>query len=270
MLEIQPPLRTVICYVPFQDSEDVFVRTGASGDGNCFFHSLLRAIDGDYKNDSYETQLSKVENIRNFIAEHITQDIYTSLGNGEHRRLLFFASFRRYLEHPFRGEAFENIALKLTNLEKAFEEACSSSTQKNFYHTFWSKVQAQIREQVKEITALERISKKIETWCRNTFLQAYNQAFQKFVESIRAMNTDVEAVHMECIAKVLEKNFIFLREVDGVVQPYQEITSLDYPTLVFLWIQDCHYEIIGRYEKNKSVTRLFDNNDVWIKKIQQK
>ena len=59
-------------------------RIGSIADGSCFFHSILTAINKNYRNiKNLEERSSKVEEVRNVISKKITLNTWENLQNGE-------------------------------------------------------------------------------------------------------------------------------------------------------------------------------------------
>jgi hypothetical protein len=77
----------------------------------------------------------------------------------------------------------------------------------------------------------------------------------------------VDALQMECIARYTGYNFVFIREQEGDTYPgLSHVVSFD-PSrqcLLFLWIGENHFEIIGDLEKKNIINRVFSSDDPLI------
>ena len=59
-------------------------RIGSIADGSCFFHSILTAINKNYRSiNSRSDRIKKVTEVRNAIARKITRTSWEKLQNGE-------------------------------------------------------------------------------------------------------------------------------------------------------------------------------------------
>lgn len=239
MLSMIEPDKTFIFQPHLKCSADL-VRTGVIGDGNCFFHAFLRASRSGYKRASMEEKLAMVKEVREKIAATITRPTFQA--HGELMRMLFFTELNRLLSE---FALHTDTTLTVKEYEKIVHTSIQSD---NFYYTFCTLVQEQTGQDRSVIFT-------------EMFTKAHDQAYESFVSSIRTMGSLVESVHLPFITQALHKNFLF---IDGTtLEPYPASTIYDpsLKSIVMLWVDEAHYEIVGKLLPESIIQRIFTDAD---------
>jgi hypothetical protein len=238
MLTMIEPDKTFIFQPQLKCSVDL-VRTGTIGDGNCFYHAFLRATKSGYKRANREAKLEMIQELRDKIAATITPQAFQA--QGELMRMLFFTELNRFLSEFTKTDTVLPL--------QAYEKIIHTSIQSNdFYYTFCTLVEEQ--------SGYERNALFTEM-----FTKAHQQAYESFVEGIRTMGSLVESVHLSFISQALHKNFVF---IDGnTLEPYPASTIYDpaLKSIIMLWIEETHYEIVGKLLPESIIQRIFTDSD---------
>lgn len=248
---ILPPDKTFNYQIP--NLPAIYVRTGVIGDGSCFFHSYLRASDYKYRQLTTESRKDAVQKLRNLIADSVTLDSFREISNGEHRKMLFFGALRKLLEQeqkiPF---------ITSTTLVKVLETVTTFTD--NFYLSF-------IEELLKNIPAETSTNDK--RAIVNSVKQIFSRANEISIDYFKTVlcTAEIGSTEIEFISLYLKCNFLFLYETErGIEQyPFSQVINSTWPFYVLLWVQESHYEIIGRKENNQVITRIFYAEDDIIK-----
>lgn len=254
------------------------VRTGSYADGNCFFHALLRAIDTGYRrHSSYNLHLKLVERFRNDISEWITPEIFKELGNGEQLRLGFLTELQDQLDHTISNiedhpSPTIRILYRLFSKED-FEKHIIPEALKdeNFYLSFCKQVEKGIREKLRTVP-----KNKVDSFCTqahdhfvNLFKVSHEQNLEKFKSKISRMGEYADSLQMECISRYTGYNLIFIdHEKDNeLYDGLKHVVSFDsnLKCLIFLWVNENHFEIIGELEEQNVINRIFDSTDPLIR-----
>jgi hypothetical protein len=253
-----------------------FVRTGTYGDGNCFIHALLRAIDTGYRRQSsYSLHLKLVERFRRDITEWITPEIVKGLGNGEPLRLGFLTEFNHLLEQNYttlsdHPSPVIRVLYQLVPKQEMDEHIIPHVLkQENFYIAFCEQVEKNIRPKLKNVQPekVENLCKQIHEHFIHLFQEAYKQAIDKFKNKFSRMGEYVDSTQMDCISQYTGYNFIFIQYEKDTAYPGQtHMVTFDknLKCLIFLWIDENHFEIIGELEDRNMINRIFDANDPLI------
>jgi hypothetical protein len=255
------------------------VRTGTYSDGNCFFHALLRAIDIQYrKQTTHYAHLRIVEQFRKNLVEWITPEVFQSLGNGEQVRLYFMTEFNLLLEESSKNEendALLDIIHKLlpySVIEREILPLVLNKHSDSFYKLFCWQTEKYIRAQLTKTD-----SQKVQLLCshmRNHFIRlfksAHQNAIEKFKTKMQTMGEYVDSFQMECISKYTGYNFVFIDETRG--NGYSGISHMvnfdeNRKCLVFLWVDENHFEIVGEVEHKNIINRIFDSDDKLIQTL---
>jgi hypothetical protein len=256
------------------------VRTGTYADGNCFFHALLRAIDTGYRRQSsYALHLKLVERFRSDIVEWLTPEIFQELGNGEHKRLGFLMALNDLFDqtildiedHP---SPTIRILYKIITKKEIDETILPQALKdENFYVSFCKQAERFIRSKLKTVP-----KNKVDSLCAQAhdhfihlFKVAHDQSIEKFKSKLLKMGEYADSLQMECISRYTGYNFIFIHhEKDNEVYCGNfEMVSFDtnLKCLIFLWINQNHFEIIGELEDQNMINRIFDAKDPLIQTL---
>jgi hypothetical protein len=262
MLEVD---KNVLCKIPFV--KGIYVHTGVAGDGSCFYHAFLRATRGQYKYMSYDKRLEAVQGLRQKLADKVDDSTLSEIGAGEARHMLFFAELSARIAKGFPDDPAFAALNEAVNLQEVLEE--TTSFRGNFYFTFIEKVTTLGRERLAAFD--HTYGTRISRWCYNMFLDA-NESLRAAFKS-KLLSDQVDALQIGFIANQLNCNFLFLRESPaGELEPYplNALAKDARKYVVFIWIDDCHYEPVGVLMEDKRVRRIFTESDDLVQKILNK
>lgn len=259
--------KTVICNIPCLLNYETYVRTGVHGDGSCFLHAFLRATKPSYKYKSYNERVERVKELRAQIADLVDDQSLKAIGNGEPRRMLFFQHLGTLVKDGFPGDAPPGVILnQLMNLSLVLEETTTFAS--NFYAVFLDKIKERCCVTIPEATYEAKFEKFVRGWCYEQFLRANRDMLAEYKRVL--LEEQIGSLEVEFIARAVHVNFLFLREKKGRIEPYRtgaEIINPEWPCLVILWINDSHYELVGRLEEDRTVARTFTSDDEIIRKL---
>jgi len=261
------------------------VRTGTYPDGNCFIHALLRAIDSSYrKQDSQAMHVSLVGEFRKKIYEWLTPDLFYSFGSGEQVKIYFYSELSKILDEKYSesesqkeddmSSVFQIIRQLIPRkfIDEEILPKISDATQ--FYAEFLSMADRKIKDQLRnyDIEKTQAICNLMSKYFIDIFQEAHERAFQNFRTKLRLMNEYVDSFQMECISKFVKYNFLF---IDGktleAYQGLQHIVSFDktLDCVLFLWVNDNHFEVLGVLEHGNIINRIFKSDDPLIQRLLQ-
>lgn len=256
---------TRICNLP--SLPEKYVRTGTLADGSCFLHAVLNATVDGYRKLTYEERHDMVTNLRESLAESVTDKELMKIANGEYRKMSFFNHLRDQIKTGFPHDNIGAMLNKIINLPRVLEE--TTSFKDNFYNTFIQTIENKINASAYPKKVSQNISLYINKNCYSFFCAANNSVTEEFKNGI--LNEDIGSKEIEFLASKLEFNFLFLKsDHKGLIYPYHEVTKVinkDWNYIVLLWVCDCHYEIIGRQNEDKTITRRFTDEDPLIQFI---
>lgn len=256
------------------------VRTGTYPDGDCFIHALLRAIDSSYrKQTSHFAHLRMVEKFRRDLFEWITPEIYQGLGK-EHVRMGFLREFNPLLkeesEKDIQTELHQLIYKVIPYSVLDFEILPKSINEReSFYVAFYKEVDQYVRKRLygMNIEKVDNIIRNAMEYYMEMFKIAHDRAFNSFKEKLVTMGTFVDSLQMECLSQYTGYNFLFITDqTDQTDESYKGIDHMiswdsSRKTLIFLWVQKNHFEIIGELENKNVINRIFDSEDPLVETL---
>jgi hypothetical protein len=304
-LNILPENTNMKFYSPL--SPDL-VRTGTIGDGSCFFHSLLHALNKDnYIVSSPEIRKNIIKKYRQNIGKMITHDLWQSLSNGEVAKIPFTIIFNTILE------IFYNIVI---NFDKYVEIGVSDPSLIFVYENFFLKDSIELYKIFIEYVSLDDFEKyilpeSIEPSNITQIISNINNNTRRFL-SDKIMESQYKPDN-NIIRSLFEIVIFFVSKIGhasfqlaydefknkitntcswvdnftiGLIMDYfdKDIYIIDGSTrnayniggcenyhhrdsIVILWINESHYEIIGSIQPNNSIKRIFDSDDQLIQKL---
>lgn len=274
--------KTYIYRMPLSDELGrTLVRTGVYADGNCFIHALLTAIDPKYRKQStHYAHLKVVREFRKDLAEWLTMERFQQLGQGEQLRMQFMDAFNQVLDDVYSASepsAYEEIVRSVVSRaeidQHVIPDALQSSKTNNFYVSFCRGMDQRLRNALRAC-APDKVQ-ALCVWAQQYFVglfqKAHERGLEHFRERLARMGEWVDALQMECIARYTGYNFLFIREQEGDAYPgLSHVVSFDTSRqcLVFLWVNDNHFEIIGDLEKKNIINRVFSADDPFIQGLQ--
>ena len=300
-----PVNKTVVFYSPIE-GDDVLVRTGTIGEGSCFFHSILHSYSKDYSMMDKKDRMKLVLKLRAGLSGKMDKESWENMGEGNIARIPFeenimeiLISFYNFLENQnsnIRGRATRRVVKQLIGstkekleiyeiiseilpLKDAFQKVILPKAYKNArslseYNIVIDKqVQSYIskngiltgssKEQTRFI--LSSISELIELIC----MEAYDLAFKTYKKGLENIGTYVDSYSINYIADRFNRDIYFLNGNNRV--PYNNCDTVDTlkgrKSIIIIWINKNHYEIVGRLLPGNRIQREFDATDPLIKKL---
>lgn len=276
-LNILDPNQTVKFITPLYNNSEL-ARTGVLSDGSCLMHAILHATSAKYRNSDNDKRRAIVKDLRNTIGNSLTKDQWLSLSGGELARISFAMEYRnifgRELEKGDDILNFFKTVVSPQEFEKIFE---SNLNHKDIYFCSVKIIDEVLKvfdEKTKDIR--QKYSQKIgiiqshmKEMLDDIFQKSINNAFDNYVNVIKDVSQWLGEEHMELLSTIFEHNLYFF---DGNTKlPYsfgKHIPKTFNKNLVFIWIDQTHFELLGKVQDVK-ISRILNNNDDFIVKINQ-
>jgi hypothetical protein len=253
-----------------------FVKTGVYSDGNCFTHCILRAIDSNYrKQNNYTEHIKIVENFKKKLLEWLTFEKYKNLGNSEVFKLNFIEHLTKLLSNENKNLVLQILTSDLL-INDILSNLLSIEIGKEFYTKFCKLAEKKLEEKLQNQVDSSKIillKKQIWEYFVPLFKEAHDNAYNSFKEQLGTMNVFSESSHMECISDFIGYNLLFItQDKNGepvVYKGNEHMSNFDEnrKTLIFLWISENHFEIIGELDSHQYINRIFDSDDNFVIKL---
>lgn len=275
MLNILDPGQTVKFNTSIYKDKDL-VRTGILPDGSCFLHAILYATSAKYRNSVDNRKNTIVSEFRQTLGDALTKDQWLSLSDGELSKMSYAVEFRRILDELYESE--DNVTkfilnvIKKEEVEKMFE---SSLKYKDIYFGAGKLIigitnlfEDRLKPAKQYQSKVESLSKRLKSIFDDLVQQAVNNALDKYKRILSNSSEWLGEEHIELLSILFNYNIYFF---DGnTKEPYTFGKNNKYPfekSIVLLWVQDSHFEVIGKVSDRK-IMRLLNNDDDFIGEIQ--
>jgi hypothetical protein len=223
------------------------IRTGTISDGSCFFHALFYALSSTYRGLDEEQRIQLIHKVRKEIGNSITTDKWKTLGDGEIFRLQMSSGLRDAVIHlciklyPDPNE--QHIMVNKWDNDLLPKLVWTGDIQDNF--------QAMLNEMFKG-AALD---------AKNILQVVEKETFDNFIAHIE---TDwVDEFGIDIASEYVKSNIHFIQASNRKV--YKTFSKHQYNrNVVLCWIDDAHYECLGKIINGDKVQRVFSNNNSFI------
>lgn len=219
------------------------VRTETIADGSCFYHVICHALFREYRDLSDMDQRSFAHDIRLKVYETLTLDTFKILSNGEVFRLQFINNLRfviqntRSLLRYYDFSYWDNQILPM--ISKEWNDTDIESVER---------IISPYLQSFKRIRIVLDITEKI------TF-----NSFKRHIQT-----EWVDELGMELISRFFKCNFFFFHSTTRMPYHTQIINESYRRNIVFLWVNDTHFENIGELCDENHIKRIFTNRDKLI------
>jgi len=276
-----PPNKTFTFHFKNKVGGRQFVRTGTYSDGNCFIHSILRCISQEYRrNKDSKIHLELVKSFRKSLSNWINMDIFKTLGNGEFSKILFTSKLLQIIrdndiDPENKVHVIINYILTPNIIEhKILPEAMSGN--ESFYMQFFTASGNYLMNKLDKILdadKLKHVLKELPAYFLPIFKTAFDTSLSEFKEKLMKDGEFVDSTQMECISLFIGMNLVFF---DGTsMEGYaggNDVVKFDESkkTLIFLWIEENHFEVFGELLDSSTINRIFSPKDPIIYSILKK
>ena len=297
-LHINPNGETSILPVNFADN---LVRTGVIGDGNCMFHAILSSYSNKYIKLSDDEKINYVQRMRSMLPDVITKDIWLKIGYGETSRLEYSLILSSVLQMIYgyvlnnsnellENPGFNQLAEYIDKNKSICEFICNRLPLQELNSEIMDKYKID-KDVYFDSTNFVKLVKK---YFKNKFgknlnendEQRFNIILDKVIDFFdKITKVCIESAYQHCRQQLGDNNIwigteylSFISEIFSVnIYFIDANTLLPYvfgceqffqykKSIILLWIDDSHFEIVGMIEDN-TVRRTFNSEEPIIKMI---
>ena len=303
-LKVLPVNKSVVFYSPLE-GDDVLVRTGTIAEGSCFFHTLLHAYSKDYVLMNRKSRMKYVHRLRGSLVGKIDRDSWEDLGGGVIAKVPFQENLHTLLENFYkflnnedpRGRSTRRLIKYLVknsdNNMEIFKLIGELITLQDFEQTILpvaydktkeDKIMACqksiVEESLKFLNNKEELKDMDEqklAYIKNmtiVFLctilkEADSASFKNYIFGLENVSEKVDSYTIDFISQRFNRDIYFL---DGSTRlPYNNCatpeTLRQRKSMIVLWLQKDHYEIVGRLLPGNRIQREFSASDPLINKL---
>jgi len=298
-LKILPVNKTFVFNTPLEE-ESVLVRTGTIGDGSCFFHAVLHAYSQQYVKSDTTERVSIVKKIREGMTQHITKEqwVYCSSSKVQFEQSInnlltyFYKRISKY-DKIINTKGIEKVLdrfvkndddkieicklmIELIPLEDGFEKNIIPDSCSDDLPVYKNQIVQNTVEYVKNLEVFQEVQsdnrdyllEQLDYLMNVLVDDAENTAYNNYLKSLRDTEYFVDNYMIETISKLFKRNIYFIDSKTRM--PYRLGDSPDRKykkNIILMYIENRHYEIIGRLLNDNKVQREFLSDDPLIVKI---
>lgn len=273
------------------------VRTGTVGEGSCFIHAVLKGLDLDgYSKINKKDKKSYVENLRKKMSEEITLQYYkenlSSISiltlTEELSKFLkilydFINNTKDYISEDFIVDVVNDsiiIFKMMTTIlsEKEFigiidNPFVTSSNNieeyiKNYYSYFYKLFLTKLEEEEVKLSEerLDICKSKIKKFVESTCNFIVETNFKKYKTELKDTGIWCSDLLFQFILDYLNIDAYFI-DVNKKKIYKDNLIKKNRLSIVIGWINESHFENIGIIEEDQTITRLFQPDHPFIKKL---
>lgn len=267
-------MKSVTLSLDIPELSEPLVRTGVPSDGSCFFHAYLLATENHYRSLPLEEQYKQVVALRQNLSTFVTKDVWKLLGNVttvETERMVV-----HIIEQLYRKTGWENIDKDVWEvLSQIFTQEEVENTLLPIREDSEERLRVLIEKNVnlmlsgqdsaEDIVALENLKKVALEFFNSVIEYADLQALEQFKKNLADPSTQTDEKMLVAIREYSDYDFLFLNGTTRKSYNTGLKMSGTRPILIVLWINECHYESVGRLLSGNKIQRLFSSSDSLVK-----
>ncbi|MBL4898167.1 MAG: hypothetical protein JKX76_00840 [Colwellia sp.] len=279
------------------DLQDYISRTGVDGDGSCFVHSLLLATDPSYETLSARGRLSLVKQYRRDASRRLTQEMWENMAGGNLCNLAFQIKFRNLFDgiQSLKGHDLKKLdnPRSIPSLPTIFREMFIAKPQlfSTIIKTFPDNIETYLDtsnnkndlkhklvegfckklKKVKESTKKTYVIDKYASLITEIIIMSMANAYQEIIDAIRDPRQWIESSLFSIFSELSDRDIYIFKSETAL--PYIGINATENrsgrneKSVVMLWINECHYELLGQSTSKTNIIYDFDSNSEFIMKI---
>jgi hypothetical protein len=280
--------KSVVVYSPIE-GEDTIVRTGTIGDGSCLFHAIFQACLKEYPSLSQKEKIKLVENVRKKIANTFTIEQWKNLNDGMIYKVSIQENIYKYIEEFYntiinnKKSIFSEIVNSKPTLYSIISEILPQKIlEQQILPKSYQKENANIKTNIiKEIITyldnLEVIQNLVKSKADiiiktivNVISQIIDQAekisYENYIRELENSTEFIDSQNISMISDYFDRDIYFIDAKNRM--PYNNTDNFKHrKSIIILWVDNIHYEIIGRLLPNNKIQREFDCDDILIQRI---
>lgn len=249
------------------------IRTGTLGEGTCFFHSILKAIDPIYNNASEDTKIKIAKKVRENISDSVTLETYKNISGGLLAKITFDYLISSILKKLFDKKIKDKYGITKFITFSEMDSVISNVLSSCGIDDCSGKFESIIYEQFSHIPT--QMTKDFSSFLFST---ARNKAVEKFKQNVKDCSYYADDTMFILVSTYLNIDIYFITEETGnlYIMPgsCENITSGKRNAVIIGSINGSHFENIG-YRKSSSgpnkgiIERVFEPDHPLIEKLQK-
>jgi hypothetical protein len=288
---------------PLYDDKNSLVRTGTIADGSCGIHSILHSYSDKYVEKTIDERRECIKKLRSVIANNLTKENWEKIDNGmvsyisfqENLNLILttlykngddcindlivkninedekkYTEFFKFIIQLISIEDFEKHILP--NSYKSIENDNSKmnleKTRKKIINETVNWINNIIEKKLNKLDENRKLSliNATKIIIKNCIKHAKNIAFFNYQSNIENTTSFIDMTMISLLSDYFNRDIYFIDAKTRMPYPSNQ-TIKNRKSIIIIWIDDVHYEIVGELLDDNIIKRVFDPNDDLILKI---
>ena len=305
-LDMIEPSKTAVFRSPIEGN-DVLVRTGTIADGSCMYHSVLYTNSKKYIRMSNEDKIDFVKRLRKSIADSIDIESWEKMSDRLVSKISYQSKINyilNYLYKKYSKNVVEDVEEEENKvfLENILKNDISDAVCKMILEIMpLDYLEKEILPKVYGITenkSLDESKNEIIKECKD---QMYNKllniitedqeridffvnkfvilvgvicdyckeiCYKNYLKNIMDTSIPADEFSLDLIADKFDRDIYFIDGKNRLPYPHSNDKNIKGRlSIIVLWINESHYEIVGRVLESNKIERVFDPDDELIKRI---
>ena len=296
------PVNESVVFSSPLEGKDILVRTGTIPDGACFFHALLHACSDEYVMLDEDDRSEYVKSLRRELADQLTYDTWKDLGDGVVSDVMFqrrvndilnnlyafvngdvkvHDDTRRVIQETFKADADAQCYQVLTELipvKKGFEDVILPAAFKDtvdgqdagdrIYAEAVAYLDANPYFRVISGKSADYMRARLRRMVRAVADHAGLAAYAQYKSKLAEVDRPIDTYTLSFLSNHFKRDVYFI-DADTRL-PYNSRFAVDThkrTSVIVLWVDKNHYEIVGRLCNGNRVQREFNAKDELVYKI---
>jgi hypothetical protein len=280
--------KSVVIYSPIEGN-DTLVRTGTIGDGSCLFHSIFQACLKEYPTLSQKEKIKLVENVRQKIANTLSFEEWKKINDGMIYKVSTQENIYKFIQEFYdtinnnKQTIFTPIVDTKPNLyklineilpQKILEQTILPNAYKKEDINLKNNILKELIDFLDSLPVLQNIIKAKADNVIKTIVNIMSQiiehsekkSYQIYIQELQNTTEFINSNNISMISDYFDRDIYFIDSKTRM--PYNNTDNFkNRKSIIILWIEDIHYEIIGKLLPNNKIQREFEFDDILIQRI---
>lgn len=282
------PNKNVVINIPFLDSDATFIRSGTIANGSCFFSAVLQAYSHQFTRLQVAEQKEYIDKLRKKLAAELSLESWMSLSCGVISSILIQKELNsnicKYFEDTYDFKDVSEVDLQYLQVlkdvitQQQFESLLLpeiySEGDPLKYKTRSRGVCTKYLLESKDIEHLDtprktKLTQILVELLENLIDASIDNSYETYKDELTDSGASVDVYLITYLMNVFDRDIYFINSKNREPYVFGDNPYKDRKSIILLWFEAGHYEVIGRLLEGNRIQREFEPDDPLIAKIRK-